>query len=169
MMSITPGVLAAAGLSFLLCFVCHLVVWRVFPSLRRMNVLAVIFLGVPAACFFSAAVYVGGGPVAWKLVYIFIGQTAVSCAYMLTYPALETGSPSLKMLAAAASSREGMDVDQFENIFSGRIHGKFTVMLAREGLVALSGDAPRLTEKGRLVTCFFGVYRKSLGIPEGEG
>ncbi|HDL65011.1 MAG TPA: hypothetical protein ENH12_06435 [Proteobacteria bacterium] len=173
---INPLILALGGASFLFAFFIHVLFWRIFRPEKQIFWLATIFLMLPTLIY--GAIFLIKTPAdmtslisPFNLILSLIWHYALSAAYIMTYPPIQTGCPSLNIvLAVFRSGREGLSEGEIRNIFStdsllsGRIRD-----LKSDGLIDLKEGAWGLTFPGRFLRTFFSVYRRLLGLPAGEG
>ncbi|MEK7678731.1 MAG: hypothetical protein AAB356_00935, partial [Deltaproteobacteria bacterium] len=94
-----------------------------------------------------------------------------SSAYILTYPAIQAGCPSLRMLLIIGSGMpDGITHDNLKSRF-----GLEALFLPRikdlldSGFVKEDKDNLMLTATGRVLAGFFALYRKAIGLPAGRG
>ncbi len=165
---------------FFSCLLIHVLLWRVKRPLRQASALFLIFIGLPV--IFSALVF-GISLFSHKNCFIIAGLTgaewalvllldlALSAAYILTYPAAQAISPSLKiLLIIGGASPTGVSYEEMVNefpakdLFDRRVEDLFDEELIREesgGLV--------LTSSGAALARVFILIRKLLGLPAGKG
>jgi hypothetical protein len=158
-------------------FVAHLLVWRVRLPRRQTRALASLFalvlaVGLAAAQIAAAAVpeWAPHLPLsAAQSVHIALFFTAFTLAYLITYSALETDSPSLIMVMTLdRAGSEGMAIGQFLRF----LNDKLLVFpriddLLRDDMVQIDGQRYRLTAKGRRFVRVFLLHRGLLGAPKG--
>lgn len=94
-----------------------------------------------------------------------------SSAYILTYPAIQAGCPSLRMLLIIGSGMpDGVTHEELEKEF-----GVETLFLPRvkdllgSNFVKEDKGMLTLTATGRILAGFFALYRKAIGLPAGRG
>jgi hypothetical protein len=144
-----------------------------------MNWLLIIFFFLPGLFYLSAGLASsltgsppnGPLPSLFKLILGFIWHGALSSAYMMTYPAIQAGCPSLKIIRAISSSMpRGMTGQEIirifpeESLFSDRFND-----LIDDGLISRAGINWKITNRGRFLARFFLIYRRILNLPPGGG
>ncbi len=154
--------------SFLAALAVHILTWRRSKPPREMAWLVGIFLALPALAYLGVLIFTGG---TWRLILAFIWHSALSSAYIMTYPPIQAGCPSLKIILevhrhrAAGLSREEINgLFPPESMFSDRFDD-----LVEEGLISWQYDAWGISGTGRLLARFFLAYRRILNLPLGEG
>ncbi len=167
-------VFAAGTAVFAFSLFLHVIVWRFFRPSRQLVWLITLFLILPAALFLAAASPAGKCspiPASTRLLFAYIWNLALSLAYILTYPPIQTGCPSLNIIAAVYSSgAEGMTEEEILKIFSqDSLFSQRLYDLVGDGLVSLNSEDAGITRAGRGLAAFFSGYRRLLGLPKGEG
>jgi hypothetical protein len=176
---IDPQIILWGTTSFLVALALHILIWRGFHPPREMALLIIIFLIFPGLIYFTLFIisisggarpecFLGSLP---NLIFTFIWHAAFSCAYIMTYPPIQAGCPSLKiMLVVSASMPDGMEWREIELTFSkealllNRIED-----LKKDGLLTLKYDIWGISGTGRLISWIFINYRRLLNLPLGEG
>jgi hypothetical protein len=156
----------AAG--FLLALFIHIIIWRIIHPNHQMIWLGIIFFIIPLICYLILLIF---GEIFLPLAYTFIWQIALSAAYIMTYPAIQAGCPSLKIILIlseakmAGLSREGIKsrLPDF-TLFSHRFND-----LTTEGLIIRRGNLWILSKSARITARGFLIYRRILKMPMGEG
>jgi hypothetical protein len=162
-------------LSFALAFVVHVIIWRLFKPARQILLLVLIFLVIPILLYlmFSATLLIGnsGGDRPLHLDFSLLWHLALSSAYIMTYPPIQTGCPSLNIIFAARRARGGgMSEEEIHALFTPQALLSDRIReLGGDGLIRLQDSAWGLTFTGRTVRMIFGAYRNLLGLPFGEG
>lgn len=173
---INPLILALGGASFFFAFFIHVLFWRLFHPERQIFWLVTIFLLLPTLAY--GAGFLIQSPVGlaaltspFNLLLSLIWHSALAAAYIMTYPPIQTGCPSLNIvLAVFRSGREGLSEGEIRNIFStDSLLSRRIRDLKSDGLIDLKEGAWGLTFPGRFLRTFFSVYRRLLGLPAGEG
>lgn len=174
---ITPLVIISGIIVFLLSFAAHVYIWKIFRPARQAVLLAALFFAVPALVFCALFFWARQGAVerfaasASNLVCALILDYVLAGAYLLSYPAAQASSPSLRIVIAAASSMpDGMTGDQIRALFSEEdLFWSHLARLEQEGLVINKDGRWTVSPRGRRTAGFFGRYRRLLGLPEGGG
>lgn len=153
---------------FLAALAVHILIWRRAKPPREMAWLVGIFLVLPALAYLGVLIFNGG---IWGLLLAFIWHSALSSAYIMTYPPIQAGCPSLKIILEIDRHRpEGLTREEInglfppESMFSDRFDD-----LVEEGLISWQYDAWGISGTGRLLARFFLAYRRILKLPLGEG
>lgn len=176
---ISSFVFIVGTVSFLGSFFIHLELWRTIKPRRQMALLGLIFVLAPATIYFALFVIAQATQPSgtwfvrdpFNLSYVFIWHLALSAAYIMSYPAIQAESPSLRILLAIADSRPGgLDARELEGLFPPDvlIKERFADLIA-ENLIQPDGNQYVPTRKGRALTTLFTGYRWLLDLPRGEG
>ncbi len=164
-----PLVIALGTASFLVAFFLHAALWRRGRPEREMTRLFVIFAALPLP-FYLAAGAAGPGR-AGLLLFAFLWHLALSAAYIMTYPPIQAGCPSLKIvLLVKGAGEKGLTADEIRSLFTrdALFEERFRD-LVKDGLVAFKYDAWGITLGGRVLSRIFLAYRRLLKLPLGEG
>ncbi len=165
----TPSIMIWGIAGFLAALAIHILVWRWNKPPREMTWLVIIFLILPAAAYTAAHFLAGCGP--QRICLAFIWHAALASAYIMTYPPIQAGCPSLKIvLAVRHAGKVGMSRDEVFSLFSeeGMFSDRFNDLI-EEGLISWKYDTWGISGVGRLIARFFIFYRKLLKLPLGEG
>ena len=164
-----PEILAFGFSSFLICFILHIFIWRLYhPHRHALALLGVFFLPlaalIPLVGFLRALAGV-------ELFAVALLHAALSCAYIQVYPASQAQSPSFKILlfvgkAMPAGLAELEIQAQFKpaELLEERIQD-----LIDAGLVREENGFLELTPSGRVMIFPFVVFRAALGLSAGAG
>ncbi len=163
-------VFAAGTAVFLLSLALHVIVWRVRRPTRQLAWLVSLFFLLPAALYLGYW-FLGPAPNISRLLLAGVWNFALSLAYILTYPPIQTGCPSLCIIAAVYSAgKKGMTEEEIQKIFSqDSLFSQRMYDLVGDGLVSLRSRDAGITSTGRGLVTFFTLYRRILGLPKGEG
>jgi hypothetical protein len=172
---ISLAVIAIGTATFLGAFLVHAAVWRRGRPPREMTRLFAIFLALPFSLYLAAAlaVYVGDltGASLYPFLFAFLWHLALSSAYIMTYPPIQAGCPSLKIvLLVKNAGPAGLSADEIRSLFSrDALFEERFYDLVKDGLVAFKYDAWGITLGGRVLSRLFIAYRCLLKLPLGEG
>lgn len=131
--------------------------------------LAVIFIILPSAVYiflFYSCYFPKFG-----IVFTFIWHTALSSAYIMSYPLFQADCPSLKIiLAVNCYMPEGLTEESINKLFSqdALLYDRMED-LVNDGLILSKNGSWVMSYKGRLLSLGFFIYRRLLGLPPGEG
>jgi hypothetical protein len=164
---ITPRVMIAGAFVFFACFLLHCLIWRLRRPEREIGWLALIFILLPACCWAVAKVLLCFNPPG--LLFAYLEHCALSAAYIMSYPAIEADSPSLKIIRVVAAAPAGMNSAEIKKLFGGDMAHGFKERLKKEAFITGNGQTEALTAKGRVWVGIFSAYRSLLGLPEGKG
>lgn len=176
---INPVIFLWGGASFLIALLVHILVWRIFQPPRQMMWLVIIFIIFPGLLFITlfAVSHLGTEPTGrflaspFNLFLLIIWHTALSSAYIMTYPPIQTGCPSLKIILAIHSFMpEGLTAEKINEFFSQDtlFTDRFNDLI-EDGLISWEYDTWGITATGKLLSKFFSTYRRFLKLPTGEG
>jgi hypothetical protein len=177
---ITPSIFLWGTISFLIALMVHILIWRFKKPPREMMWLVVIFILLPGIIYFgivlsslfsSSRQSCFAHPDIINRILTFIWHSALSSAYIMTYPPIQAGCPSLKIMLAIYSSRTaGMTIKDIERIFpEDTLFSDRFDDLIEDGLISWKYDAWGITGTGRLLARIFLTYRRLLKLPIGEG
>ncbi len=141
--------------SYALCHGIHLAWWHFQRPERDLVALFVWFLAVPLPVLLFKA-----GPGAF-LVHFWL-----SAQYLAVYPAFQASSPTLHLLAALSKARKLPVSQLLEQTVGLNRENERELSLRNGGLVRKEGG---LTFSGKRLAEFFLLYRRWLGLREGEG
>ena len=172
------SILIWGTITFLAALAVHIALWRLSRPPREMAWLVVLFMVLPLVLYFLFFLVFKetGDSISrlawgWRLALTFIWHAALSSAYIMTYPPIQAGCPSLKIvLAVRRAGKQGLSSDEIiglfseETMFSDRFND-----LIEDGLVSWKYDTWGISGGGRLIARFFIFYRKLLKLPLGEG
>ena len=168
MIDLRVFVLGAAG--FLSAFFIHIAVWRLKKPAKEITGLVFIFIGLPAIIYPFLLLALDQGQLSRaNLVFSFLLEILLALSYIMTYPAIQAPSPSLRIILAASKFSSGLSAEDIRKLFPEEFLVNCAKDLAREGWVCLREERITLSPSGRLVSGFFSVYRALLKLPPGEG
>ncbi len=165
----SPWPLIEGTASFLIALALHILIWRRAKPPREMTWLVVIFILLPAAV--GSAFVLFGKLELGRSALAFIWHAALSSAYIMTYPPIQAGCPSLKIvLAISRAGAAGLSREEIVSLFSEKsmFSDRFND-LVEEGLISWQYDTWGISGVGRVIARFFIFYRKILKLPLGEG
>jgi len=151
------------------CMLLHALVWRFRRPVNRLGGLVSTLL-VPA--FPVAAILAIAGPEDGRSsMLLLLLHMSIGAAYIITYPALENLSPTLKILlrlgrpAGPGALKEDI-IGEFgdEEWITGPLRD-----LEDSGLIRAAGGRVEVTRRGRLFLGPFVLMRRGLGLEAGEG
>jgi len=145
--------------TYLMAHGAHWIVWRRFPEHRSVPLLAIILFGLPAVQvilnFFSPL----------NLIYPLV-HSCLAANYFVIYPAFQASSPTIHLLRTFRKhdylSRQALETmgdtpsllaDRIQDLYSGHF---------------INADL-QLEPRGKWIARIFLAYRKSLGLPSGDG
>jgi len=167
-----PCAIAWGTAGFLAAFLLHVLVWRRAKPPREMMWLVIIFILLPGAVYLL--IWLVGDPAFTRggfSLLSFIWLAALSSAYIMTYPPIQAGCPSLKIVLKIHQNRPGgLSLKEINDLFprQAMFSDRFDD-LVEDGLVSWEYDTWGITGTGRLVARFFLAYRRLLKLPLGEG
>lgn len=150
------------GISYSVCHLAHVLIWRFAPVRRDVKALFFLFIVGPASLF--AVSLLLNLNFTWAAgVFHF----ALAANYIAIYPAFQASSPTLTILDALYRRNDWADLRELvgavggEKVLSDRVED-----LKRSGLT--TGES-QLTAKGNFLSTIFITYRQLIGLPEGGG
>jgi len=168
---ISPLVIAAGTATFLGAFFVHAACWRRGRPSREMTKLFLVFIGLPLPLYAAGAFGRALGVSPLSFLFAGLWHLSLSAAYIMTYPPIQAGCPSLKivLMVKNAGSR-GLSGDEVRGMFSkDALFEERFQDLVKDGLVAFKYDAWGITLGGRVLSRIFLAYRRLLNLPLGEG
>lgn len=172
---------------FLFSFAVHILVWRIIRPDKQMLWLTIVFILFPILGCLAFQIFGAGSSgigTNWLSSFLILLLTILlSAAYIMSYPPIQAGCPSLKIiLSVNDSGPEGMTEESIHRVFSedilvserledlvndGLIFVKHTP--SNHDLVSLKNDTLVISRQGYLIARMFASYRKILDLPFGKG
>lgn len=163
-------------ITFSVCMVIHVIIWRIGTPWASSAVLLLIFWVIPAVMLLIIAFAAGGardlvGLTSVQVLEVLLLHFSLSCVYVAGYPAVRAVSPSLDiLLMISASEEKRMRAEDMlqryadKRLVTARIDDLLTYRLLekRDGRYTLTLPA-------RFIARIFLLYRRFLGLPMGEG
>ena len=155
---------------FIICLVCHILVWRKWHPKKHVFALFVVFL-VPLIILTPIIKILWPQLSGADLIAILLLHISLSCAYIQFYPASQANSPSLRILLLVGKSMlMGMTESEIcstfdpRDLFEARIDD-----LLNSGLIQETNGKLAITNQGRQLILPFIMFRNFLGLPSGKG
>ncbi len=159
-----------AGAVFVLVLATHVGWWRIRRPRREMAHLVAIFLVFPLAFLLALYLLLPASTLP-GLLYRGLLLSSLSLIYIMTYPPIQAGCPSLRIVLAVKQAGEpGLSFAEIlalfppESLFFDRFDD-----LVGEGLISWQYDSWGISATGRWIARFFLALRRALGLPLGEG
>lgn len=166
------------GLScFCSSFLVHLILWRVKLPCKQGKALFLTFFGIflldililylISKTDFYHAYFILQKPS--EYLHIAFLYVSLTCAYIVTYPAIEVDSPSLVIVNAVANSGHGgLKEEDLRKGLTNEILVKPRLSdLVLGKMVCYDGDKLKITRKGILFITPFIMYRRLVGAKKG--
>ena len=155
---------------FIICLVCHILIWRRRHPKRHALALFIVFI-VPVIVLTPLVGTVWPQLPLVDLAAVMLLHVSLSCAYIQFYPASQADSPSLRILLLVGKSMPlGMTESEICSIFDPKDLFEARVDdLLSSGLIQKSSGKLTITTQGRVFILPFIVFRNLLGLPLGEG
>ena len=176
---------------FLTAFVIHILIWRIVKPSKQMLWLTIVFIVLPICGWIIFSTLTGAHSedgTGWTATplntfLILLLNLLLSAAYIMSYPPIQAGCPSLKIILAVNASRaEGMTADAIHRIFSEDIlvserledlvnDGLIFVKRDTTGddLLSLKNETIVISWQGYIIAHMFALYRRILNLPFGKG
>ena len=157
-------------LLFFICFLLHIIIWRLHHPKRQILAPFGLFLSFPILSHFLLTKNIlplnAGEPLQVYLLYY-----SISLAYIFTYPAAQAGCPSFIILSIIKSSMpRGLTKGEiYSYCVDKKLFGLRTHDLVNENFIIDKNGWLELTKKGHLALKFFIILRKIFGLPAGKG
>lgn len=170
-----PGIIIYGFLTFLICLIFHVFIWRIRIPKNDASALFLIFLIIPSSIFlillsirmldFIIALS------AIEMAYILLLHISLSFIYISSYPAAQAVSPSLDiiLIIASAETKRLTEGDIIKNYKDAHIIKNRISDLMASALIKQKGECFELSPIGRFTIIFFILYRKILGLAAGKG
>lgn len=164
------------ALLFLVGFIVHVVLWRVRRPVNTTATIILVFVVSVSIVWLALSIFdifqgltdfLPQEPVDKVLSLLLALALAVS--YIMTYPALENDSPTLKLVyLIAQKGRTGVTEEELFRSFSNKnaVEPSITGMI-NEGLVRMEGQSILLTERGHRLATIYRKWRVILGAEMG--
>lgn len=162
--------ICAYGIGIFACaLILHVILWRIRRPRQQIRCLFILLMMLPAAGIALLALRGGLSGTEWPLVWLL--QVSLASAYIMTYPATDVISPTLKIIFLIGRAMPaGLTKEEVFAHFSGdELFEKLLEDLRREALIHRQQDALRLTPRGRILAGGFMFLRRLLGLPIGRG
>jgi hypothetical protein len=170
--------LLIGSLTFAAAFIAHILIWRIVQPKRHILWLAVLFIGLPIVLYGivyasgnTLPLFIGGGHYRRWIALSALFHTLLSGSYIMTYPAMQTGTLTLRIIVAvSAAMPRGLAQEEINDLFTQeRVVSDLYDMLINDGLLVRQNGGVKVTKNGRAIAAVFTWYRKLLGLPLGEG
>lgn len=163
-----PLVLITGIVTFLICLSLHIIWWRYRHPKNDIFALILVFFLVPA--IFVVAAYILHIPLI-NLLSIILLHTALSCAYIMSYPAVQAKCPSLNvMLIVSRAMPHGVTKEEIKQQLGDDALLDISIQkMTEEGFTKEIDNMIIPTRFGNIIASFFIVFRSLLGIEHGKG
>lgn len=153
---------------FVFCLVLHVIAWRLRRPKADIALLVMIFF-TPLVIFLIIAPRYEIPFLA--LMAVALLHTALSCSYILIYPASQAASPSLKIMRLVDKAKpDGLTEEEIARQFeSGELLEARIQDLIAAKMIHQKGDQLSLTPLGQAFVAPFVYLRQILGLPLGKG
>ena len=164
------------ALLFLVGFIVHVVLWRVRRPVNTTVTIILVFVVSVSTVWLALSIFsifegltgfLPQEPVD-KILSLLLAL-ALAVSYIMTYPALENDSPTLKLVYLIAGKRQtGATEKELFRSFSNQkaVEPSITEMVS-EGLVRMEGQSILLTERGHRLATIYRKWRVILGAEMG--
>lgn len=164
----SPLILVIGIITFLISFSLHVIWWRWRRPKNDIIALVISFFFLPflfflIACIFRISLV--------NLLFIFLLHSALSGAYIMSYPVVQADSPMLNILLVINRAmpkgirkeeiKQEMGSDDLLNVCMQKI--------VEEGFAKEAGDEIIPTIFGKIIASFFIMFRSFLGLEQGKG
>lgn len=161
-------------LIFLLCFFIHIIWWRWECPRRDVFALFIIFFIIPVILIFCYYIlYRIKTPQSTfiNLISILLFHTPLSSAYIMSYPVIQAGCPTLDILLVVNKLMpNGVTKERIRQLLGEDALLDIIVKKMIEGGLAREMDGIIIpTRIGRIIATIFIVFRSFLGISGGKG
>ena len=164
------------ALLFLVGFFVHVVLWRVRRPVNTTVTIILVFVVSVFIVWLALSIldifqgltgFLPQEPVD-KIVSLLLAL-ALAVSYIMTYPALENDSPTLKLVyLIAQKGQTGATEEELFRSFSNRNAVEPSIIeMIGEGLVRMEGQSIFLTERGHRLAKFYRKWRIILGAEMG--
>ncbi len=166
-----------SGLSiFLISFIIHIILWRC-TNIKKSPANVVIVFGIIYALILAIFLY---GFVLksdiflnnlFSIIHSYILASALFCAYLLSYPAIESESPSgIILLSIEEAGREGKSESQLRRIVTDELLTKERIScLLRDDQIKKKEGKYLITVKGMKLLAIFKFIKKVYNLESFKG
>ena len=153
------------GLSYALCHLLHIILWRRRPIQHDVRTLLLLLFVIPLPLLAWISPKCGASPFA-----ALVTHFALSANYLAIYPAFQACSPTIEILYQLQKSPTGKTGEELSQAIGGQslIENRLED-LRHSRLIETRGGTTQLTRAGYWLATFFVGYRRFLGLPTGEG
>lgn len=161
---------------FIFILIFHILIWRIRRPKKQIISMFLIFIIIPGliilasfCIFLIVKIKLISIEDLLLMLLLYIGLAGV---YIQTYPSIQAGSPSLLIINIIGRSKKPIDKVKIQRIMKKDdfINDRL-VDLEVERLIKYkdSDDSIAITRKGLILSDIFILYRKFIGLKEGEG
>lgn len=171
-----PMLLLYGLITFGICLCIHILLWRLKRPSNDASKLFIIFIIIPVILTVFLLALPDNSPARMSLspldiIAVLFLHVALSAAYIASYPAAQASSPSLEIILVVASvmpegaKREDL-IKYFDDkkLVSNRFEDLVNLKLATE-----KDGVFVMTPAAKIITGFFVLFRKMLGLRTGGG
>jgi len=158
----------------IIILVLHILIWRIRKPQKHIISLFLLFNIIPGfliliifLIFNELRIYLLSIE---DILLIFLLYTALSGVYIQTFPSIQAGSPSLLIVNLIGRNIKPVNAKTIsksirkENFINDRVSD-----LKKENLIIINDNSVMLTRRGKILSGIFILYRKFIGLKEGEG
>lgn len=156
-----PSILITGFTIFIASFFIHVIWWRWWQPKSDIFALILVFFIIPIVFIIILRL-----PLSIAILHL-----ALSSAYIMGYPTVQAGCPSLDILLIVKnSSPDGITRERIKQLLGGDVLVELSIKkMIEEGLAREVGDELTPTRSGNLIASFFILFRYPLGIGVGGG
>ncbi len=169
---ITINIIIYSFILFIIIFFLHIIIWRTIRPKKQIIYLLAIFIFIPILLVTVLLFYIKMNfNFLQDLILIFLLYFALAGVYIQTYPAIQAWSPSLFFIYLIGKNKNGININNISNVLNQKnlITDRFND-LKNDDLITISNNKIIiLTNKGKFLVNLFIIYRRFLGLKEGEG
>ena len=159
---------------FIIILILHIIIWRVSKPQKQIVTLFLVFLLLPCSLLiitFIILYLLKINPISIEdFILILLFYFTLSGVYIQTFPSIQAGSPSLFIVNLIGRNNKPISTEiinkgiRKENFINDRIDD-----LKKERLIIINNNSIILTKRGKVLSSVFILYRKFIGLKEGEG
>jgi hypothetical protein len=155
--------------SFLVCYVLHIIFWNRTRGRRNIALLLTVFFIFPLAGFLVGWGFGGSRFILVGLIPVVV-HVLTAANYVAIYPAFEASSPTVTLLDLLHRFPGGLTLGEIEERIGGKtlVHDRVQELVGAR-FITPGENSPGLTWRGNLLASIFVFYRRLLGLSPGGG
>ena len=160
---------------FVIILILHILIWRIKRPGRQIIFIFLLFIIIPIfivlVSFYLFLKFKSGLISIEDLLLMLLFYIALSGVYIQTYPSIQARSPSLLIVNLIGRNKKPTDKNDIQKrIPKDNFINERMADLEAENLIRYNkDDSITITKKGIILSQLFILYRRFIGLKEGEG